>query len=700
MTTLVAGRVRPALPPLAARVTAFAALGGFGLLHWMTMLEPAATGRALAALAVALAAGVLARRWAAALLAGVVAALVAGGVDPVLLWPTHWGELGDAIGSGIGAVAGARIPYAGTDADLRLVIGVGGALLALVAAALAFRDRRIPALVALVALYAVPAVALELKGEFLRGALLFVLVVLFLRLERLPERELAAALGLAAAAAVAALAAAPALDTKRPWFDYEEFAQQTASTRTTSFAWDHDYAALPWPRDGREMLRVESPRRAYWKVDDLDVFNGTRWLQNPVRGGPPPPEVQNFGVSEANLRRWTFPISVAVRNLRSPTLALAGVSETVTMPGRKPYLIAPGVWSAGRVVRRGDSYRSQVYVPEPTRGELEAARPAFPGTVLEDTAFHAVAADGAEFEALTRRFKQPPDLVSFGVQPAAPELRHSNLSRIYALSQRLLRDSVTPYEYVQAIQRRLGDGYSYDETPPRAARTLDGFLFDAKSGFCQQYSGAMALLLRLGGVPARVATGFAPGSYDEHAKRYVVRDLDAHSWVEAWFTGIGWVVFDPTPSSAPPRSQALADAASAGSGDIRDRGTIEFTGEGTPDEPAPWPVIALGALAVLALGSAGGLVWLRAGRRHPRVSELERALRGAGEECAPSTTLVALETRLPGARDYFRALRAERYATGAGPTAADRRALRRALSSGRSPLARARTWLALRPHLR
>src|SRR6185503_16623675 len=68
-------------------------------------------------------------------------------------------------------------------------------------------------------------------------------------------------------------------------------------------------------------------------------------------------------------------------------------------------------------------------------------------------------------------------------------------------------------------------------------------------------SGAMALLLRMAGIPARVSTGFTSGSLDAKTREFVVRDLDAHSWVEVWYHEIGWVTFDPTPASAPPRSQ-------------------------------------------------------------------------------------------------------------------------------------------------
>src|SRR4051794_20201894 len=87
------------------------------------------------------------------------------------------------------------------------------------------------------------------------------------------------------------------------------------------------------------------------------------------------------------------------------------------------------------------------------------------------------------------------------------------------------------------------------------------FLLGTRLGYCQQFSGAMALLLRMGGVPARVISGFGPGVFDKKRGEYVVRDDDAHSWVEAYFPGIGWQTFDPTPPAAPVRSQ-LSDIGS------------------------------------------------------------------------------------------------------------------------------------------
>src|SRR3712207_7173485 len=103
--------------------------------------------------------------------------------------------------------------------------------------------------------------------------------------------------------------------------------------------------------------------------------------------------------------------------------------------------------------------------------------------------------------------------------------------------------------------------FRYDERPAPArpgVAPLEHFLFTGRAGYCQHFAGAMALLLRMGGVPARVATGFSPGGYSKRRGAWVVRDTDAHAWVEAWFDRFGWVTFDPTPDATPARSQIAA----------------------------------------------------------------------------------------------------------------------------------------------
>ncbi len=221
----------------------------------------------------------------------------------------------------------------------------------------------------------------------------------------------------------------------------------------------------------------------------------------------------------------------------------------------------------------------------------------------------------------------------------------------------------------------------------------------SEPGYCQQFSGAMALLLRMGGVPARVASGFTSGSFDRSRDEWVVRDVDAHSWVEVYFPGQGWVAFDPTPEVAPPRAQ-LVDAAtdpsatesSGGGGDpglqAGDRQTDPRIGDVPVPESSPQQrsspfrgPAAIGAGLVLLVA----LVVIGRRRRRaapwavddPHLRELVRALhltgrtpraradagdaRGAGPARATGGQLrargssAALRRRMPGAPHATRA---------------------------------------------
>jgi transglutaminase-like putative cysteine protease len=115
----------------------------------------------------------------------------------------------------------------------------------------------------------------------------------------------------------------------------------------------------------------------------------------------------------------------------------------------------------------------------------------------------------------------------------------------------------TDGEEANAIEERLRSEYRYDLDSPSggAAEPLLHFLFESKSGHCEFYSTAMAMLLRTLNVPTRNVTGFIGGTYNRFGEFYSVRQGDAHSWVEVYLEGRGWTRFDPTPpSSSAPRS--------------------------------------------------------------------------------------------------------------------------------------------------
>ena len=218
----------------------------------------------------------------------------------------------------------------------------------------------------------------------------------------------------------------------------------------------------------------------------------------------------------------------------------------------------------------------------------------------------------------------------------------------------------------------------------------------------------MALMLRMVGIPARVAAGFSPGSFNKDTEEYRVRDLDAHSWVEVWFQGIGWVPFDPTPARSPAQSQSSALATSAAAADA---GEVRQTRQGVAAERGSDTGAALGSdggnswlvpvlLLLLAAPLAAGALVFGSRVRHLRhlgpgelaelqLSELRRALLRLGWDLPPSTTLLGLERRLgrfagPASEAYAEALRANRYDPRApeAPDLAERRIVRRELTRG------------------
>jgi transglutaminase-like putative cysteine protease len=127
-------------------------------------------------------------------------------------------------------------------------------------------------------------------------------------------------------------------------------------------------------------------------------------------------------------------------------------------------------------------------------------------------------------------------------------------AEIAALAQTIVHAAraTTPYDQAKAIESWfLEKGrFTYTLTPPPApagVRPLDYFLFTSKKGFCQDFSTAMNVMLRTLGIPSRQMSGFGQGIFDDKTRQYSVNALDAHSWVEVFFPGYGWIPFEATP---------------------------------------------------------------------------------------------------------------------------------------------------------
>jgi protein-glutamine gamma-glutamyltransferase len=122
--------------------------------------------------------------------------------------------------------------------------------------------------------------------------------------------------------------------------------------------------------------------------------------------------------------------------------------------------------------------------------------------------------------------------------------------RVAQLAHSVTDHARTVYEKVIALQRHLLTNYRYslDVGTDASATPVQDFLFVRKTGYCEHYASAMVVMLRTLGIPARLVTGFLPGEWNTFGRYYIVRQQDAHAWVEVFFPGSGWITFDPTPA--------------------------------------------------------------------------------------------------------------------------------------------------------
>jgi transglutaminase-like putative cysteine protease len=125
--------------------------------------------------------------------------------------------------------------------------------------------------------------------------------------------------------------------------------------------------------------------------------------------------------------------------------------------------------------------------------------------------------------------------------------------RVSDLAQKITADRRTPYGKAEALETYLRANFGYTLEMQAAADPIPFFLFERKKGHCEYFASAMAVMLRTVGIPSRIVNGFRNGERSDVTGSYLIRARDAHSWVEAFIPGHGWVEFDPTPSGDPPQ---------------------------------------------------------------------------------------------------------------------------------------------------
>ncbi len=361
------------------------------------------------------------------------------------------------------------------------------------------------------------------------------------------------------------------------------------------------------------VMRVRADRPSYWIGETFDGWDGANWIATPTPHGP---QRLDEG-SPFVLPGPSSPPATASTDLQtfyvvqsSPNLVFhADTAHEVWFPTHTLFVSDHDSIVSPIGLGPGAIYTVESYVNTPSIDQLRAAAgpSAVPRSIIEEDA------------TVTHPYP-----------------------RVKALARSVSAGKATTYDKVQSLIAWIGKHTRYStDIPPLAPgqNTVDEFLFGNRTGFCEQISTSLAVMLRSIGIPAREAVGYVPGPYNPITDLYDIQSKDAHAWVQVWFPGYGWQSFDPTavvPLANPSPGSTLWHDAGAALARL------------------PWVPIAL----VLTLSTAAtSVVMLR--RRRPRTwaekaaRSIEAAGRRAGRRRRPDETLseyAAAIDRLAGDR--------------------------------------------------
>jgi transglutaminase-like putative cysteine protease len=257
-----------------------------------------------------------------------------------------------------------------------------------------------------------------------------------------------------------------------------------------------------------------------WRGVALDEFTGRGWKKSSdVRRSEIKlvgPNLFQLGTTEA-LHRLTTQ-TVFLEPIESPVLFAA--TRPVAIQGDFPYVL---VDAGGSAKTRPHEFSRVIYkaLSDMTQPDVALLR-----------------TDLRRYPAAFERYLQLPD----SLDPRIEAQANAMVANAHARNR---------YDEAKAIESQLQEDYGYSlQMRAGGPDPLSDFLFNVKTGHCEYFSTAMAVMLRTRGIASRVVNGFLPGEYNEAAGAYTVRQSDAHSWVEVYFPeSQAWVTFDPTPAA-------------------------------------------------------------------------------------------------------------------------------------------------------
>jgi len=316
----------------------------------------------------------------------------------------------------------------------------------------------------------------------------------------------------------------------------------------------------------RPVFQVETPFGRYWRAVTYDTYNGRSWENTVNRKAGydegeliPTTDWSNREVitqtitllmptgnvifSPPDMRQIDVPLDALVQPMSGTPLPSADGTTSENEPVEITYA------RSSRKLEAYDSYTVISNYASVTENALRSASTDYPPQIIE-------------------KYLQLPDDFS---------------TRVAETARQVAADQETVYDKTKTLETFLR-GYTYNDAiaaPPEGADPVEYFLYDIQQGYCDYYATAMAVMLRSLDIPARTVSGYAEGQEAEEGGLFFVNERDAHTWVEVYFPGNGWIEFEPTAGESVltrqsgDDSMAAMDSAAAAGGEFPESNSFD-----------------------------------------------------------------------------------------------------------------------------
>ncbi|MFC4811293.1 transglutaminase TgpA family protein [Paenibacillus sp. GCM10023250] len=365
--------------------------------------------------------------------------------------------------------------------------------------------------------------------------------------------------------------------------------------------------------DYTPVMEVTTNLKSYWRGETRALYNGTGWLESPEERAED--QQPNVGGGEA-LKANGLPASTKTET----------VEQSITMVRKDKFPVLFGAGPIAKVTSingSADGFPALNWLPDSWELRLPRSSSAsYPKTyelqsnvpILDEKALRA----GAAAET------------GSGLSEIYLQLPKELPDRVKTLARDLTRNAATPYDKVLALISYLQTNYAYTNTPDLSLKSskdfVDAFLFEMKEGYCDYFSTSLAVMTRSLGIPARWVKGYSSGSMPGNPSleqlqgmpggppidpdgpgTYTVRNADAHSWVEVYFNGYGWLPFEATPGFSYPYAMPEDEPAAVTPVEPADTGSTDAAPaeEDGGFSVKPWMFWAAAGLLALALAAYG-----------------------------------------------------------------------------------------------